>query len=135
MSVIDDIVLRYIGQPVERVEDLRFLRGAGQYVDDLHRPGMAHAVIVRSPVAHGRLRHLGTAAASRMPGVRAIFTAEHVAEASAGRIPKVPLRLAPIAELTPFEQPVIASDKVRYVGEPLAVVVADTVAQAEDAAD
>ena len=70
-----------------------------------------------------------------MPGVRAVLTGDDVAQDSGGRIPAIPLRLAPLPELTPFEQLVIAQDKVRYVGEPVAVVVADTLAQAEDAAD
>ena len=125
----------YVGQPLQRIEDLRLLTGRGCYVDDLHRDGMVHATILRSPVAHGCIKAIDTSEATAMPGVRAVFTGEDVARDSNGRVPAIPLRLAPLPELTPFEQLVIALDKVRYVGEPVAVVVADTLAQAEDAAD
>jgi carbon-monoxide dehydrogenase large subunit len=125
----------YVGTPVERIEDLRLLRGRGQYVDDLHLEGMLHCAILRSSVAHGRIRSIDTKAARAMPGVRAILTAEDIAQGSGGSVPTVPLRLAPLPELVPFEQPVIASDKVRYVGEPIALVIADTLALAEDALD
>ena len=117
----------FIGAPVERVEDLRFLRGRGQYVDDLARPGQWHAAIVRSPVAHGRLRSVDTAAALAMPGVHAVITAQDV-----GRpIPTIPFR-RPNPRLTPYMQPVLADDVVRYVGEPVAVVLADSAERAED---
>jgi aerobic carbon-monoxide dehydrogenase large subunit len=125
----------FIGRPVERVEDLRLLRGRGEYVDDVHRPGMLYAAILRSPVPHGRIRSLSVAAARAMPGVHAVLTASDIAERSNGKVPVIPLRLAPLPELEPYGQPVIAQDKVRYVGEPLAVVCADTLARAEDALD
>ena len=124
-----------IGQPLPRVEDLRLLTGRGSFVSDLHLEGMLHAVILRSPLAHGRLRHIDSAAARSLPGVVAIYTAQDVAAASAGRIPTIPMRLMPMPELAPFEQPVIASDRVRYVGEPLAIVLADSPGRAEDALD
>ena len=118
----------FIGSPVERVEDLRFLRGRGQYVDDLVRPGQWHAAIVRSPVAHGRLRSVDTAAALAMPGVHAVITAQDV-----GRpIPAIPFR-RPNPTIAPYAQPVLADDVVRYVGEPVAVVLADSAERAEDA--
>jgi len=66
----------FIGGPVERVEDLRYLRGRGQYVDDLARPGQWHAAVVRSPVAHGRLRAVDTTAVRAMRGVHAVVTAQ-----------------------------------------------------------
>ncbi len=118
-----------IGQPVDRAEDLRFLTGRGQFVDDLKRDGMLHAVVLRSSVAHGRIRAIDAAAARARPGVRAVITAAEIG----GDIPVIPLRLANLPECKPYFQPVIASDKVRYVGEPLAVVVADSQALAEDA--
>src|SRR3989449_3727586 len=124
-----------VGPPGERLEALRLLRGKGQYVDDLHREGMLHAAILRSTVAHGRIRSIAIAGARALPGVRGIFTAEDIAQSSNGSVPTVPLRLAPLPELVPFEQPVIAHEKVRYVGEPVAVVVADSLALAEDALD
>jgi carbon-monoxide dehydrogenase large subunit len=122
-----------VGTPVERIEDLRLLRGRGQYVDDLHREGMLHAAIFRSSIPHGRLRSIDVANARSMPGVRAVYAAEDIARGSGGKIPTIPMRLIPMPELVPYEQPVVAHDKVRYVGEPLAIVVADSAAEAEDA--
>src|SRR5919108_2914053 len=122
---------RFVGKPFERVEDLRLLRGRGQYVDDLRRAGMLHAALLRSPVAHGKIVSLQTQTAKTMPGVRAVLTAKDVS--GDHPVPTIPLRLAPLPELEKFEQPVIAQREVRYVGEPIAVVVADTLAQAEDA--
>jgi carbon-monoxide dehydrogenase large subunit len=119
----------FIGNPVERVEDLRFLRGRGQYVDDLAPAGLWHAAIVRSPVAHGRLRAVDTAAALAMPGVHAVLTAHEIGTP----IPLVPFR-RPIPEIMPFGQPVIADTQVRYVGEPVAIVLAERAELAEDAA-
>ncbi len=120
----------FVGSPIERIEDLRFLRGKGQYVDDISPPGLLHAVILRSSVAHGRIRGIDRAAALARPGVRAVITAADI-----GTVPTIPLRQEQLAAFKPFEQPVIATGKVRYVGEPVAVVVADTAAIAEDAAE
>ena len=122
----------HIGQPVERIEDLRLLRGRGQYVDDLARPGMLHAVVLRSSIAHGRIKTIDIAGALEMPGVLAVITAADIEE-ELGAIPRIPMRQEALAELERFEQPVIAHGKVRYVGEPIAVVVADDPARAEDA--
>ena len=118
-----------IGSPIERLEDLRFLRGRGQYVDDVVRQGMLHAAILRSSVAHGRIRSIDVARARRLPGVHCVITAEDMGE----RVPRVPMRLQPLPDFEPFGQPVIAHGKVRYVGEALAVVLADTPGIAEDA--
>jgi carbon-monoxide dehydrogenase large subunit len=120
----------YVGSAIERIEDLRFLRGSGRYVDDVSRPGLLHAVIVRSTVAHGLIRAIDGAAALAQPGVRAVITAADI-----GAVPTIPLRQEQLAAFTPFEQPVIATGKVRYVGEPIAVVVAEGAALAEDAAE
>ena len=119
----------FIGSPVERREDLRFVRGRGQYVDDLHPDGLLYAVILRSSVAHGRIRAINTAAALAITGVHAVITAQDMA----GGPPKIAMRLQPLPEFKPFEQPVIAHGHVRYVGEPVAVVLADSVAIGEDA--
>jgi carbon-monoxide dehydrogenase large subunit len=121
----------YIGTPVERIEDLRFLRGRGQYIDDLRRDGLLHAAIVRSAVAHGRIRSIDTAAALAMPGVRAVITAADLGE----KVPTIAVRSESQPSLDRVVQPVIARDKVRYVGEPLAVVIARSAALAEDAAN
>jgi carbon-monoxide dehydrogenase large subunit len=123
-----------IGSPIERREDLRFLRGRGEYVDDLARDNLLHAAILRSSVAHGRIRSIDVAAARVLAGVHAVITA---AEVRAGqpdnRVPRVPMRLQPLPEFEPVGQPVIAESKVRYVGEALAVVLAHGAAIAEDA--
>ena len=119
----------FVGSPVERVEDLRLLKGCGQYVDDLTRPGLLHAVILRSQVAHGHLRSIDTAAARARPGVIAVITAAEIGTA----VPTIPLRQEPLPALRQYQQPVIAHRKVRYVGEPIAVVVAESAALAEDA--
>src|SRR6478752_5753409 len=118
---------RYIGSPVERVEDLRFLRGRGEFVGDLKREGMLHAAILRSPIAHGRIRGVDSAAARVIPGVRAVITAAEI-----GAVPTIPLRLLPLPGTERFLQPVIATGRLRYVGEPIAVVLADSAALAED---
>ena len=120
----------FIGSPVERLEDLRFLRGRGQYVDDLPRQDLLHAVILRSSVAHGRIRSIDDRRrAERCPAC----TPSSPRPTSARRSRVIPMRQEPLPEFKPFEQPVIAHDKVRYVGEPIAVVVADSAALAEDA--
>jgi aerobic carbon-monoxide dehydrogenase large subunit len=119
----------WIGSPVERREDFRFTTGRGQYVDDLTRPGLIHAVFLRSPFAHGKIAKLTIGSATAMPGVVGIVTAAEV-----GAVPKIPLRMEPLPELARFSQPVIAVDKVRYVGEPIAVVLATSIPAAEDAA-
>jgi aerobic carbon-monoxide dehydrogenase large subunit len=118
-----------IGQPVDRAEDLRFLTGAGKFVDDLTREGMLHAVVLRSGVAHGRVTRLDASGARARPGVHAVITAAEIGAS----VPVIPLRLANLPEFAPYLQPVIAKDKVRYVGEPVAVVVAESQALAEDA--
>jgi carbon-monoxide dehydrogenase large subunit len=118
-----------VGSPIERFEDLRFVRGRGQYVDDLARQDMLHAAILRSSVAHGRLRSIDVSAARSLAGVHCVITAKDIGN----RVPRVPMRLQPLPDFEPFGQPVIAEDKVRYVGEALAVVLADTAGIAEDA--
>ncbi len=133
MSAPDAFVAKTVGTPVERIEDLRLLRGQGQYVDDLHPEGLLHAAILRSAVPHGVIRSIDVTAALAMPGVRGVYTGADIARDSGGAVPVVSLRLAPLPELEPFGQPVIAHAKVRYVGEALAVVVADSAGLAEDA--
>jgi aerobic carbon-monoxide dehydrogenase large subunit len=118
-----------VGSPIERLEDLRFLRGRGQYVDDLARGDMLHAAILRSSVAHGRIRSIDVSAARALAGVHSVITAKDIGN----RVPRVPMRLQPLPDFEPFGQPVIAETKVRYVGEAIAVVLADTAGIAEDA--
>src|SRR5215831_10853998 len=121
------LVNRYIGAPIARIEDLRFLRGRGEYVADLAREGMLHAAILRSLIAHGRIRAIDASRAMATGGVRAVIMAAVI-----GAVPRIPLRLQPSRATEPFCQPVIASERVRYVGEPIAVVLADSAATAED---
>src|SRR4029453_3002006 len=89
----------FIGSPVERLEDLRFLRGRGEYVDDVTRPGLLHAAILRSSVAHGRIRSIDGAAARARPGVHAVITAADV-----GSIPTISLRQEKMPAFEPFKQ-------------------------------
>jgi aerobic carbon-monoxide dehydrogenase large subunit len=118
-----------IGSPIERVEDLRFLRGRGQYVDDLTRADLLHAAILRSSVAHGRIRSIDVSAALALPGVHGVITAKDIGN----RMPRVPMRLQPLPDFEPFGQPVIAESKVRYVGEAMSLVLAESAGIAEDA--
>jgi aerobic carbon-monoxide dehydrogenase large subunit len=123
-----------IGSAIERREDLRFLRGRGEYVDDLLRHDLLHAAILRSSVAHGRIRSINVSAARALAGVHAVITAKEVRAGQPDHgIPRVPMRLQPLPEFEPVGQPVIAESKVRYVGEALAVVLAGSAAIAEDA--
>ncbi|WP_206931193.1 xanthine dehydrogenase family protein molybdopterin-binding subunit [Roseococcus thiosulfatophilus] len=123
-----------IGASVKRKEDLRFLSGRGQYTDDINRPGQAHAYILRSPHAHARIKGVDTAAAAAMPGVAAIYTSADLA--AIGGIPcgwQIHNKDGtPMAEP---KHPVLAEGKVRHVGDPVAVVVAETRQQARDAAE
>ena len=125
-----------IGQPVPRSEDPVLLRGEGHYSDDFNLPGQAYAVIVRSPVAHGVIRRIETAAARAVPGVFAVYTAADLAKGGIGPLPA--RQVMNNRDSTPMLQPVrhaLAIDKVRYVGEAVAAVIAETIAQAKDAAE
>lgn len=121
----------YVGRSILRVEDERLLQGKGCFVDDMHLPNCLHAVIVRSQIAHGHLRHIDPSAALALDGVMSVITAHDIPKP----IGVIPIRIAPIEGADFFRQPVIAHDKVRYVGEPVAVVLASTQAIAEDAAE
>lgn len=125
----------FIGQPLPRVEDHRLVTGRGQFVADLQPDGLIHAAILRSPAAHGRIVAIDTAAALDSPGVHGIITARDISQVLGHTIPDIPVRMAPIDGQERFQQPVIAADKVRYVGEPIAIVLADDRALAEDALD
>jgi carbon-monoxide dehydrogenase large subunit len=121
---------------VPRSEDPVLLRGEGHYSDDFNLPGQAYAVIVRSPLAHGVVRRIGTAAARAMPGVLAVYTAADLEKGGIGPLPA--RQVMNNRDGTPMLQPVrhaLAIDKVRYVGEAIAAVIAETAAQAKDAAE
>jgi carbon-monoxide dehydrogenase large subunit len=119
----------YVGRPIPRVEDLRLLTGAGRYGADVDRPGQLHARIVRSQVGHGRIRHVDVEAAALRPGVVRVLTAADVPDV------KIPIRLFATENAQQVLQPPLARDHVRYVGEPVAVVVAADPYTAEDGAD
>lgn len=125
-----------IGQPVPRNEDQTLLRGQGRYTDDLSLPGQAYAVIVRSRYAHGVIKAIDIEEALALPSVLGIYTGPDL---TAAGIKSMPLGQAiPTADGSPMHRPacpVLTSDKVRYVGDPIAIVVAETVAQAKDAAE
>jgi carbon-monoxide dehydrogenase large subunit len=125
-----------IGEAPKRREDARFVTGGGAYLDDLAFGGLAHAVVLRSPHAHARIDSIDAAAARAVPGVLAVLTA---ADADTdGLQPMRPTIEANVQTGEPFAfapQPLLARDKVRHVGEPVAVVVAETRAQALDAAE
>ncbi len=121
---------RYVGQRLKRTEDPRLITGTSHYVDDLTLPGMVHAHILRSMYAHARIKSLNTEQARRAPGVLAVLTGKDVA----GKIGSVPCAAA-LPDLKVPHHPVLALGKVRYVGEPVAVVVAVGPYQARDAVD
>ena len=125
-----------IGQPVPRTEDPKLLRGQGRYADDITLPGQAYACIVRSPYAHGTLRGLDIEAARAMPGVLGIWTGKDLNDAGYGTLNcVVPFKNRDGSEMRKPARHSFATDKVRYVGDPVAVVVAETLAQAKDAAE
>src|SRR5215471_1876476 len=119
-----------MGLPVRRKEDPRLLTGRGKYAADFRLPGLLHATVVRSPYPHARLGSIRTKAALALPGVIAVFTAEDL-----GAIGRIPVRLGPSARFVACLQPPLARDRVRYVGEPVAVVIAQSRYLAEDALD
>ncbi len=125
-----------IGQSVRRTEDPVLLRGEGRYTDDLNLPGQAYAVVVRSRVAHGVLRRVDTAEAQAMPGVLMVITGADLVAAGLGPMPVIVFGQNHDGKPVPrAAQMALATDRVRYAGHPIAVVVAETRAEAKDAAE
>jgi carbon-monoxide dehydrogenase large subunit len=134
-----------IGKPLRRKEDLRLLTGQGRYSDDVSLPGQAYAAFARSPHAHARIRAIDTAAARAMPGVLAVLTGADAAADGLKPIPHTPIPMKPPADILLINRdgsphgyaphPLLAADRARHVGEGIAMVVAETVAQAKDAAE
>src|SRR5215213_6271036 len=125
-----------IGASVRRKEDQRFVTGKGRYVDDLNRPGQAHAVFLRSPHAHAAIRSIDAAAARAMPGVLAVLTGDDLAADKIGGL--ICGWMIHSKDGTPMRagaHPALAQGKVRYVGDHVAVVIAETLSQAKDAAE
>jgi carbon-monoxide dehydrogenase large subunit len=125
-----------VGQPVRRKEDDTLVRGKGRYTDDFNLPSQAYAWIVRSSHAHGIIRGIDTAAARAMPGVLGVFTGADLASANyAPFVCGLPLKNRDGTPLLQTNRSALMSDKVRYVGDPVGFVVAETAAQARDAAE
>lgn len=125
-----------IGQPVLRKEDDTLVRGKGRYTDDLNLPGQAYAVMVRSTHPHGVLKKVDIAEARQMPGVLGIWTGEDMLAAGYGNfVSRMPLKNRDGSPLLQSNKPILAVGKVRFVGDPIAIVVAETLAQAKDAAE
>ena len=123
-----------VGQPVRRSEDPKLVRGEGCYTDDLSRPGQAYAVMVRSRDAHGVIRSVSTAGAKAMPGVLAVYTAADLSAYGPLKC-NLPLKNRDGSPICYTPRPALTGDKVRFVGDPVACVIAETVAQAKDAAE
>ena len=123
-----------IGQPVKRSEDPILLRGEGRYTDDINLPRQAYAVMVRGRDAHGIIRGIDTAAAKAMPGVLTILTGKDLKDYG-GLKCLLPLKSKDGSPVKYRPRPALATDKVRFVGDPVACVVAETIAQAKDAAE
>jgi carbon-monoxide dehydrogenase large subunit len=122
---------RYVGSPHPRLEDPALLRGGGRFVDDIHRPGQLEAAFLRSPVAHGLITSIDVTAARALPGVHAVYTLDDLRPLlSADRLPlQFPSDVLP-PNISPF---ILASEEVAYVGEAIALVIADSRYVAEDA--
>ncbi|HEY4141882.1 MAG TPA: molybdopterin cofactor-binding domain-containing protein, partial [Pseudolabrys sp.] len=123
-----------IGQPVRRTEDPKLVQGQGRYTDDIGLPGQAYAVMVRSTAPHGIIKGIDTAAAKAMPGVLTVLTAEDL-KGYGGLKCVLPLKSRDGSPIKYRPRPALADDKVRFVGDPVACVVAETIAQAKDAAE
>lgn len=128
--------MTYIGQSVKRVEDKRFTTGKGKYTDDIKLVGMTHAHIVRSPYAHANIKSIDIDAALAHPGVVAIFTGKDIAAAGINGVPagwQVNFKDGTTMKEPPH--PLLVADRVKHVGDGVAVVIAEDVATARDAAD
>ena len=121
---------KFIGRSVPRLEDRPLLTGRGRFAADISFPGQWHMRIARSPVAHGKIRNVDVSKAKAVPGVYAVWTFADVAE-----LPPIGFRLTGLVELEPYRQFVLARERVRYVGEPIAAIFASDPYIAEDAAD
>src|SRR5476651_1063391 len=125
-----------IGQGVPRFEDPRLVQGKGRYIDDVVYPGMAFGVVLRSPHGHAKINSINTKAAKASPGVLAVITATDWKKAGLGELPSHPgLKRRDGAAMFKPPYPVLAEDRVRWVGDVVAFVVAETAAQAADAAE
>ncbi|HEV2956459.1 MAG TPA: xanthine dehydrogenase family protein molybdopterin-binding subunit, partial [Xanthobacteraceae bacterium] len=121
---------KFVGRSVLRLEDRPLLTGAGRFAADISFPGQLHMRVVRSTFAHALIIAVHTGEAAALPGVHAVWTAADVAD-----IPPIDFRLTKVAGLEPYRQRVLAGDRLRYVGDPVAAVFAENAYVAEDAAE
>ena len=128
-TAVENKTANWVGKKLKRKEDPRLVQGISHYTDDLKLPGMLHCVLVRSPHAHAEIRSIRTDAAKALAGVVAVYTS-----ADTGAIGMVPCAVQ-MPDLKVPKHPVLATDRVRYVGEPVAVVVAENLYTARDAAE
>ncbi|MFQ5955607.1 MAG: xanthine dehydrogenase family protein molybdopterin-binding subunit [Kiloniellales bacterium] len=125
-----------IRQPLRRTEDLRFLTGAGRFIADIELEGMAHGLVLRSPHAHARINAIDSEAAARLPGVLAVFTGADWQAEGLGDLPtRTPAKHPDGAPVRPPPRPGLVRDRVRFVGDAVAFIVAETMAAAQDAAE
>src|SRR5215510_10102769 len=124
---------RIFGSGIRRREDARLITGAAQYTDDFVLPGMAHLAVVRSPYAHARIKKIDVTRGRSLPGVLGVFTGQEMKDAGFGGIPCA--WVVPNSDTKTPAYPPIAIDTVRYVGNAVAIVVADDRYRARDAAD
>ena len=125
-----------IGQPVTRFEDSRLLRGQGRYINDVNLPSQAYMVLVRSPHAHANIKSINVDAARAAPGVLAVYTgADYTADGLGMPKANMPRKRPDGKPMYAPQRPALVSDRVRYVGDPVTMVVADTLEQAKDAAE
>lgn len=125
-----------IGQPVRRFEDVRLVTGRGRFQDDTRLPGQLYAVFLRSPHAHARILSVDTEAAMSAPGVLAVYTgADYNADGLSMPKAKMPRKKADGSPMFAPQRPALVVDRVRYVGDPVAMVIAETLAQAKDAVE
>ncbi|HEX4195584.1 MAG TPA: molybdopterin cofactor-binding domain-containing protein, partial [Stellaceae bacterium] len=130
------MAVQKIGQHVVREEDERLLRGRGRYVSDMKLPGEAQAYVLRSPHAHAKITAIDTAQAKAAPGVLAVLTAADLAKRGLGTLrPMAPRKRSDGQPMFGCPQPLLVKDRVRYVGDPVAFIVAETINQAKDAAE
>lgn len=124
-----------VGQSVKRVEDQRLLTGHGRYTDDINRPGQAYGFVLRSPYAHARIKSIGTEDAKAAPGVLGVFTAADFGDIDAVVPCFIPVTNRDGSDRADPKHPILCKDEVNYVGDNVAFVVAETLAQAKDAAE
>src|SRR5690349_13562713 len=121
---------RVFGKPVARIEDLPLVKGQGRYIADLSFPHQLYMRVVRSEMPHGVISDIDIVEAANAPGVVAVWVHKDIAT-----YPRIDFRDPAAEALKPYRQPLLAEERVRYVGEPVAIVLAETAYQAEDAAE